>query len=234
MTVYQESDRDVRIREFLEGRLRLQQFGQPADGDVWNGRTACTHTCWQIVTLFVKGKRLSLDEVNARAGMPKNARAANGDPRGMRISEQKTFVDRMDLPYVLKLGLSWDQLQKYGRRGPIVYGVRYGSEPDWKGKSGADGKPNGYARKFGRTQFVGAENIRHAVLFGLSRGVTTNAGRKLRTEILRRDPNHGSGARGELPPYDVISPRQAEREYLDIQKVGGDLFAFVPKRSANL
>lgn len=227
---YNESARDTRVRTFLEANTWAQQFGQAADGSVYDGKTACTHTCWQLIALFVTGKRYTLDQINTFAGMPYKAKAANGQPRGMRIDEQQTLIKRLGLPYVYKANLTWAQIQSFGTRGPVLYGVRYGSEPDWKGKAGADGRPNGYARKFGRTQFVGAENIRHAVLFGLARGVTDASGRVVRTEILRRDPNHGSPARQERPPYDIISPAQANKEYQDITTVGGTRFAFVPTK----
>lgn len=237
--MYLETPRDVRVREFFEAHQGLQQFGQPSSesDEVWGGRTACTHTCWQIVTLFVKGKRLSLNQVNARAGMPRNARnELTGRPRGMRISEQIAFVKRMDLPYTYKSNLTMARILALSDRGPIIYGVRYGSEPDWKGKSGADGRPNGYARKAGRTQFTprGVDDIRHAVVLAIVRMVVDTKGNRLRKEVLRRDPNHHSPARPERSPYDIISPSQARKEYEAIESVGGTLFAFVPKKGTNL
>lgn len=228
---YVESAMDKKVREFLEKNLWAQQFGQPNDDHVHNGATACTHTCWQLVELFVKGKKLTLNQINAAAGMPRNARAANGAPRGMRIEESIRLIKTLGLPYVYKSNLTWEQVQAYGVKGPVIYGNRYGSEPDWKGKRGADGTPNGYALKYGRTQFRGAENIRHAVLFGLARKLVDAKGNTVRVEILRRDPNHGSPARPERPPYDIITPKQAAREYADIVKVGGVRHAFVPTRA---
>jgi hypothetical protein len=232
--IYVETPRDTRVREFLENHRGLQQFGQRDDDEVWDGRTACTHTCWQIITLLWTGTRLTLNQINRRAGMPKNARGSTGAPRGMRIEDQLEFVKRMNLPYVYKAGLAMSDILDLSRRGPIVYGTRYGSQPDWKGKRGADGRPNGYALRYGRTQFIGADDVRHAVVLGLVRDVTTAAGVRLRREVLRRDPNHGSPARPERPPYDIITPRQARREYEDIESVGGTRFAFVPRGGANL
>ena len=231
MTTYVETPRDVKVRSFLEHHRGLQQFGQQDDDEVWGGRTACTHTCWQLVTLLWTGKRLTLNQVNRRAGMPRNATGSTGRPRGMRISDQLRFVRAMDLPYIYKAGLSMDRIEELAKRGPIVYGTRYGSQPSWKGRRGAEPP---YARKYGRTQFTGADNIRHAVLLGIVREVTSASGQTIRTEYLRRDPNHGSPARPERPPYDIINPRQARREYHDIQKVDGSLFAFVPRKGANL
>ncbi len=225
-----ESAIDRKVRLFLEANTALQQFGQSADEAVFDGSTACTHTCWQLIAKLWTGRRLTLNQINTLAGMPYRA-TANGAPRGMRISESLTVIRKLGLPYVFKRDLTMLQIGVYARRGPVLYGNRYGSEPDWRGKRGADGIPNGYARKNGRTQFAGAENIRHAVLFLLSRQVTDSAGRVLRTEVLRRDPNHGSPARPERPPYDIITYAQAAREYADITKVGGVRHAFVPTRS---
>jgi hypothetical protein len=231
MPVVVESAIDRKVREFYESNLDLQQFGQPDDDEVWGGKTACTHTCWQGIILLWTGKKLSLNRINQLAGMPKNAKAANGRPRGMRIAESLKLIKALGLPYAYKKDLSWVQLQKAGQKGPVLYGMRYGSAPDWKGKAGADGVPNGYARKNGRTQFAGAENIRHAVVMCCARKVKNTKGSTLRIEVLRKDPNHGSPRRKERPPYDIISPMQASREYHDILKVGGTLFAFVPTKS---
>jgi len=226
-----ESAIDRKVRLFFESDRR-QQFGQPADDWVWDGKTACGHTCWQKLLRLWTGRIVSLNTVNALAGMPRNARAANGQPRGMRIEESKALVRRTGLPYVLRVNVTAAQIREWSTRGPVLYGTRYGSMPDKRGYvyNGvrADGRPNGFARLNGRTQLTGAENIRHAVILVAERRVTTSTGALLRIEDLRFDPNHGSPSRPERPPYDVISPGQLARELADYSATK---FAFIPTRS---
>jgi len=179
-----------------------------------------------------KGRVLTLNAINAAAGMPHQARAATGDPRGMRISESQTLVRNLSLPYVLRTNVTAAQIREWAKRGPVLYGVRYGSEPDKLGYvyNGvrADGKPNGFARLNGRTQLTGAENIRHAVVFCCERQVKTTTGVLVRNEVLRFDPNHGSASRPERPAYDIITIGQVSKELADYSATK---FAFIPTRS---
>jgi hypothetical protein len=237
-TTYSESAIDRAVRTFLESHPGLQQFGQINDDAVFDGRTACTHTCWQIIAALWTGRLYSLNKINSLAGMPYQARNADGEPRGMRHSESQTVVRRLGLPYTLVLDKSWEELQVLQQRGPIIYSVRYGSEPDQLGyvsRAGikADGKPNGYASRGGKTQMTGFENGAHAVLGGLARyafePASSGATPVRHIEELRRDPNHGNAARPERPPYDIITPAQAGREYDDYRDVlNRTRFAWVP------
>jgi hypothetical protein len=53
--------------------------------------------------------------------------------------------------------------------------------------------------------------------------------------IYRKDPNHGSSARPERPPYDIILRQQARREYRDYKdKLGMTLYAAIPKGKLDL
>lgn len=227
-----ESPIDRKVRLFFEANRAWQQFGQANDEWVDNGATACTHTCWQKLIRLWLGRSYSLNRINELAGMPRNAKAADGAPRGMRIAESQTLVRRVGLPYVLRLAPTVAQIREWAKRGPVLYGVRYGSEPDQRGYVykgiKADGRPNGFARLNGRTQLTGAENIRHAVLFVAERVVKSATGATLRSEVLRFDPNHGSPSRPERPPYDIITIAQVAREYGDYSATR---FAFVPIRS---
>lgn len=225
-----ETPRDRKIRRAFEADRR-QQFGQTNDSWVWDGATACTHTCWQKLLKLWKGLTYSLNSVNTLAGMPRNAVNDRDRPRGMTIAESKRLVARTGLPYVYKANPTIAQIRTYGQRGPVLYGVRYGSVPEKRGfvyrGQRADGRPNGFARVNGKTQLSGAEGIRHACLYLADRRIETSAGAYVRTEILRFEPNHGSPSRPERPPYDVISLAQLEREYRDYP---GERFAFVPTR----
>lgn len=226
---------DLKVRLAFEADRR-QQFGQPADDWVWDGKTGCTHTCWQKLLKLWKGRVVSLNQVNALAGMPHNAVTITPTgqrvPRGMRIAESKTLVAATGLPYVYRENPTMAQIRDWAKRAPVLYGARYGSMPDkrgyvYKGVT-ADGKPNGFARLNGRTQLTGAEEIRHAVLLCCERAVRSSTGALLRVESLRFDPNHGSSSRPERPPYDIISPAQLAKEYADYSATR---FAFVPTRA---
>jgi len=233
---YDESAIDRKVRALLEAHPELQQFGQPDDGNVWDGRTACTHTCWQIVALLWLGRKFTLNHINTYAGMPARAKTSGGSPRGMRHEESAHLVATLKLPYKLITGRPWSEVQSAQRRGPVIYGTRYGSQPDQRGAhydgATANGLPNGYAIKNGRTQLTGFENGAHAVLGASARTLTMPSGHVVRVEELRRDPNHGSPGRHERPAYDVITVQQAEREYDDYHDVLHRVtFAWVPTKA---
>ncbi len=215
----------------------IQQFGQSSDDWVHGGATACTHTVCQFLARLWKGRALTLNQVNALAGMPHNA-SANGQPRGMNNTEMTRFFAAVGIPMVIKFGLSFETLLSYSNRGPVFYGMRYGSAPEWSGCHyqgvTADGRPNGYARPTGhagKTQLAGAENIRHAVLMLGYLGVVAG-GKTVRYDVYRKEPNHGSPSRPEKPPYDVITSAQAKREYSDYTRLlGSKAYAAIPTRN---
>lgn len=223
----------VRLRrEILARRARpSQQFGQANDGAVHNGATACTHTVLQWMAWRVKGKWYTLDQVNAMAGMPRNAKAPNGQPRGMRPAEVQRFITAAGLPYKIVLGWSALQVARASKLGLVGFGHMYSWWPEWKGfrygRITADGKPNGYATptgKAGRTQLSGFTG-RH---FGMLLGYATDP--KGPDLYYAWEPNHGSSVRPEKPPYDRMSYRQFGRVYDSYQLVGGQArYALVPK-----
>lgn len=231
---YVESARDKKVRRALEAWL-AQQFGQAADYSAFDGATACTHVCWQKIAYIWTGKKYTIDQISAKAGYYRERNSA-GQIRGMNAAEAQRLVNNLNLPYVVKFGLTWEQVWSYMDRGPVLYANRYGSEPDWRGyRYGgvtADGKPNGFARRHGRTQLRGFENGAHAVLGALKRSVTDATGKTVRIELLRFDPNHGSGTRPEKPPYDIISSAQGRREFEDYKRVlGRTTMAWVPTKN---
>jgi hypothetical protein len=222
------------IRDLAETHLRIQQFGQPDDDEVHNGSTACTHAICQFLALVWNGDELSLNEVNRLAGMPKNALSKDGKPRGMRPTELAHFLAKARIPMHIKFGISFEGLLARSDRGPVFYGMRYGSAPTMKvGAAAAEG-PFGFARPFGHAGATqrDAADTRHAVVmlgFLERRGPD---GKLLATDVFRKEPNHGSPNRPERPPYDRIFAHQARREYNDYRdKLGLHLYAAVPTQS---
>src|SRR5262245_2897871 len=209
----------------------LQQFGQKRDNRVHQGMTACTHTVCQFLAWYWKNELLTLNQVNDRAEMPANALTEDGEPRGMRPEELRAFLKNSRIPMVLKFDRPFERILAASDRGPVFYGMRYGTAPR---RRGFGPTINGFARprKRGATQ-SGAADVRHAVLllgylqrFGPDGAVT-------HTDVFRKDPNHGSPRRPERPPYDVIFARQARREYEDYRdKLGNMLYAAIPTSDA--
>ena len=212
---YNETARDRKVRERLEA-WRVQQFGQSADYSAWDGAAACTHVCWQKIIYIWRGVKYSIDQISRYAGYYREKNSL-GQIRGMAVGESVRLINALNLPYVFKSTLDADELFQAMQKAPVIYATRYGSQPDWRGYvyygRKADGVPGGFAWRAGRTQLSGFENGAHAVVGGASRTLYNSDGAKVRTEVIRFDPNHGSGARPERPPYDLISRTQMKREY---------------------
>jgi hypothetical protein len=223
-------DKAVRI---ARANLNLQQFGQSSDDWVWGGATACTHVVCQYLALLWTGKRYTLNQVNSMAGMPHNAKSSSGARRGMNNTELARFFKAAGLPYVIKFGLTFEQLLSYMNRGPVFYGMRYGSAPEWKNYhySGVTSSPP-YAMEGGKTQLTGFENGRHAVVGLGYLPVKNSAGTVVRYDLYRKEPNHHSPCRPERPAYDRITTSQGKREYLDYHdRLGNTLYSAIPTRS---
>jgi hypothetical protein len=222
---------DVALKVARANR-HLQQFGQGNDDEVHDGKTACTHTMCQFLALLWKDRVLTLNQVNRLAGMPKNARNEDTKkPRGMRPPELATFFDAVDIPMILKFGREFERILANSDRGPVMYGMRYGSAPR---REGFEPTENGFARPRtrGATQ-RGVPDIRHAVLLLGYLERRSPQGRLLAINVFRKEPNHGSGVRPERPPYDQIFGRQARREYEDYRdRLGNSLYAAIPRRDA--
>lgn len=204
-----------RLRALAESHLQLQQFGQRDDDEVHDGKTACTHTVCQFLSLAWNGTIPSLNEVNRMAGMKPNPRNDKGEPRGMVRSEFERFIKAARIPMEVRLGLPFSALMKAADDGPVFYAMRYGSAPKKTKKH-----PNGTTQTGKKTS-----NMRHAVVM-LGHLKNGNG-----VEVYRKEPNHGSAARPERPPYDTISDRQARIEYEDYKtKLGNTLYAALPTR----
>jgi hypothetical protein len=210
-----------------------QQFGQDHDDAVSNGQTACTHTVCQFLALLWFGQHLTLNQVNKLAGMPYQP-VKNGRARGMNNLELQRFFDATGLPYVVRFGLPFETLLTWSNRAPVFYGDRYGTEPTQKGfvYHGVHAKPP-YAAANGATQLTGSLiNGRHAVLLLGYRSIISSSGKVVGYRAWRKDPNHGSSARPEKPPFDLIKTTEAKAEYLAYRGIsGGRLYAALPTRS---
>ena len=219
------SDKPIldRLRLLAETNPRLQQFGQSNDDLVHNGSTACTHTVCQFLSLAWNGTLPSLNEVNRLAGMPNNALDAKGRPRGMRPNELKTYLKNAKIPMKIVRGFPFNSLLDASLNGPVFYGMRYGSAP-----SRTKAHPNGTTQKGGKPVL----DMRHAVvMLGFLR-FPASGGQPARTEVYRKEPNHGSQVRPERPAYDTISDRQARIEYEAYRdRLGERLYAAVPTRT---
>lgn len=230
---YNESARDKKVRARLEA-WPVQQFGQSNDYSAFDGATACTHVVWQKIIWIWRGQKYSIDQISRFAGYYRE-RNSLGQPRGMAVGESVRLIAALNLPYVFKSTLNFDEIWARIQRAPVPYATRYGSQPDWRGYvyngMKADGKPGGFAWRAGRTQLTGFENGAHMVLGATTRKLLDSSGKPIRTELIRHDPNHGSASRPERPPYDLISRAQGEREYnahADLPNRGW--IAFVPTK----
>lgn len=208
---------------FAKAHLDLQQLGQSADDAVWDGSTGCTHTVWQFLIYLWTGHRLTLNEINSLAGMPYKARNADGDPRGMNSNEVSHLIAAVNakygtsavpdpLPYVVVWDYSYDELLAYSNRAPVFKAVAYGRAPSWQGYTynGLTAK-SPFAQYAGRTQL--GYNFRHADLILGYRTVVDSAGTVLGWHEWKKDPNHGSAARPEKPPFELITTGQGKTEY---------------------
>jgi hypothetical protein len=218
---------------FARNHLNIQQFGQANDEQVWQGATACTHTMMQFLYWFHFGKSITLNRVNQLARCPANARNADGDPRGLRPTEVQTFLSATKLPYKIVFDAPYTTLMNASKLGPVMYGMRYGSAPTWKGKvyRGIKAKAP-FAQYAGRTQLTGFEDGAHAVLLLGIRTYLDSTGKYLWTVVFRKEPNHGSQPRPEKPAYDIIKSGEFRREYEDYRRVlGRRLYAVIPTKA---
>ena len=215
-----------------------QQFGQTYDDAVWDGTTACTHAWWQFAAYLWTGIRLTLNQVNSLAGMPYKARNRDGDPRGMNSSEAAAFIANFNakygadkLPYKIVWDYTFEQLMTYSNRGPVGYGDDYGKSPTWRGYVYAGRTATSpFAAYAGKTQL--GYSFRHFVGILGYRSVLNADGTIAYYHEWKFDPNHGSSARSERPPFEIIRTTEGKAEYNAYASHWGlRLYAAVPTRS---
>ncbi len=217
----------------------FQQFGQTDDESTFGGATGCTHTDLQKLILAKTGRIYSHDEISRVAGYP----SAGNNPtrRGLRLSNSNTsevmkVVRAFGLPYEpyfysgVLVDAIWERVKRAAAQGPVMVAERYSHHPEWRGYryNGrlADGKPNGYASLRGKTQLTGAESIAHAFLWIAY--YQAAGGRWIHDEF---DPNHGSPARPEKPPFEHESSRQLKAQINSIRLLKVETIEGIKPRS---
>lgn len=207
----------------------FQQFGQANDIFTANGSTGCTHTVLQFLALLWNGDWYTHDELSRLVGYPNQSRYGAAYRRGLRPSEVQTFLKRAGLPYRVALSLTSSQVITATSMGPVGFGHAYSYWPEWKGYRyagiTADGRPNGFALpsgKAGKTQLSGFTGAH----FGLLIGRDSAADR-----VYAWEPNHGSPARDERPPYDQMTTAQFRAVYDSYaRRLGRTPYAVVPTK----
>lgn len=217
--------------EILARRARpSQQFGQSDDASVFGGATGCTQTVLQWIVWRVNRRWQTLDDISRAAGYPWPG--SNPRRRGMTVAEVEAVIAYYRLPYEVVRDRPALEVWRASKTGLVAAAVMYSHWPEWKGYRyrgiTADGQPNGYAtplRKAGKTQLSGFDGRHMTLLMGYA------------TDPRNPDlaycfePNHGSGARPETPPYDRLSFAQWTTAYESYRTIGGqDTYAIVPTR----
>lgn len=221
----------ARLRKAILNRRAkpFQQFGQTGDYTTFGGATGCTHTVLQWLIWIWKHRWVTHDEISHVAGYPTPPN--NPRRRGLYPAEVMRVVRAYGLPYTVKLGLTANQVLTIAKsKGPVGFGHAYPWWPEWKGYRyagiTADGKPNGYARvygKAGRTQLSGFTGAHFGVVLGVATDPTGP------DWVYAWEPNHDSGARPERPPYDRMDVAQFGRTYDSYRKVlGRTPYALIP------
>lgn len=234
MAITTEAERREWWVSFLKARPGLQQFGQSDDERSHNGSTGCTDTILQILALGWLGIRYSHDQIRTLVGY---TTTQYNERRGLNANQVQLFFDRVGLPYRVVFGRGYLELmQRSQAHGPVLFAECYGYHPEWRGyRYGtvyADGRPNGYAspnEKAGKTQLTGFERGAHAALIcGYYRYARAD-GSLLRRTVVGREPNHGSVARPEKPPIEIITEAQFRKAYESYAfELGRSLYAAVP------
>lgn len=213
----------------------LQQFGQSGDSKTFNGATGCAFCVLQTLLLGWKGIRVTQDRLAYVAGYPTAYQKSR--MLGLYAYQINKIISHYRLPY--KVGFGWSYvtlMRRANTYGPVAFGVAYGYQPEWYGRTyggvRADGRPNGFASPLGRagkTQLTGFERGPHLdVLFGYHVNRYSDGSVKNRIYHVK-DPNHGSAARPEKPKYDDMSQAQFKRLYESYKNVlGRSLYVIYP------
>lgn len=216
----------------------FQQFGQPADACTDNGALGCALTILQFQTLLVKGVFYSHDAIANATAYPCGGGPTN---RGMYPSEMQEWYTKQKMPYVVKYRLTASEMLSAAALGPVWFGCSYSRWPQWKGYVykgiTAKGTYNGFAALHGATQLNGIMRDRtkppgptnadgHAGLL-LGSGYGSSG-----FQVYAWEPNHGSPARSEKPPYDIMTSAQWSKLYGSYSTVlGRTPVAAIPTRT---
>lgn len=215
----------------------FQQFGQAADSCTDDGSLGCALTVLQFLTLNAKGVFYTHNTIADKTSYPCGGGPTN---RGMFPSEMQEWFNYAKLPYAVKYHLTTAQLYSAAALGPVWFGCSYSRWPQWKGYVykgiTAKGTYNGFAALNGSTQLTGITGNRYPPSPTNADG---HAGCLLGSGIGRTgfqvyvwEPNHGSTARPERPPYDIITGTQFSKLYNSYKNVlGRSLVAAIPTRT---
>lgn len=216
---------DARLEKAIALRraVPFQQFGQSNDELTNNGATGCTDTCLQFISRLWDKGIWTHNQIRRKVGHSDRS-------TGLTPSEVAAFCRSVRLPYTVRIGSSQvtaSQMLAYSRRGPVLVGEMYSHHPEWKGYRYdgrvADGLPNGFARpyeKAGKTQLSGFYG-RHAIVL---LGYTDS------DHVYVMEPNHGSGARPEKPPFDVLTIEQFRALVAAYKRSTGSTYCFIPTK----
>ncbi len=205
------------------------QFGQPAISRQYVPESVgCGPNAIQVAGLSW-GKRVTMDYVLAAAGFP-DIKAQGG----LYTHQMTKALRAMGLDYEGVYDPEPRDLTEIAKhRGPVVFLCEYLSWPQWKGYEingkTADGKPNGYARPFGRAG-------RNDLWFGAGHyGVLLSSMYRPHLndiDVWLRDPDHNSAYRPETPQWDVVNGKQWDKLFgsaANFSSVG--TYAAIPKNS---
>lgn len=222
-----------RLRAEILARRRRpsQQFGQTGDVSTFGGATGCTHTILQWIIWRQTYVWYSHDDISRACGYPWPAQ--NPRKRGMTVSEVERVIQKYGLPYKVVRDRPALEVWKASKLGIVGVAIMYSHWPEWRGYRyagrTADGKPNGYAsplRKAGKTQLAGFYGRHMTALLGYA---SDPKGPDLGYAF---EPNHGSPARPEKPPYDRIRYAQFKEAYQSYRTFGRQaLYALVPVKA---
>lgn len=211
----------------------VHQFGQKNSYTTFGGATGCTHTFLQWIIYLWTGKKVTHDEISRAAKTYPLRQSQNPQMRGLYASEVQRVIAHYNLPYRVAYNLTAAEVRKIAQdRGPVGFGHAYSHWPEWKGyrygNIHADGKPNGYAQpsgKAGKNQLAGFTGAHMSWLLGIATSPTET------DKVYCCEPNHGSAARPQKPPYDVMTVAQFDRAYNSYHNVlGRSPYAVIPTK----
>jgi hypothetical protein len=212
-------------RDLMEANRWLVQFGQSDDSLTENGSSGCTDTVLQALILGWKAKRVTHNQIRKAAG-----RGIATCSKGLTADDVRKVIANWGLPYKVVFGMTWGDVLRASNRGPAIVATRYANWPNWAHYGGAT-RPKPWARptdKAGRSQFSGFTGAHANLLLGYANWLN-DSGVVVRVDAFVKEPNHGSPARPERPPYDIVLSADGKAAYDAYKSVlGRELYAVIP------
>lgn len=225
-------------RVALERAVRddpLGQWNQPDSDTVLYGghSTGCGHVEWQRVVRLWTGKPVTVNEISAAAGYTRQQLEAG---EGLTALQERRIIAHYRLPYTGPQyhGYYHGITDAVRRLGPVLLSVGYAWYPQWAAignprpphYSGGlpNGRPNGFAIAGGRTDLGFRDGHKVTVIGARWRPDF----RQYRYRLT--DPDHGSRARPEIPPFDIIREGQFALLVNSGKAQFGAVVAYLPDR----